>query len=193
MKKNIWSMIVCICLCFTMCMPAFAAETPTIVPSFQGNRDLGSVSEQDRDAIVSDDQQITSVPNSINYTRGNTHLFTMKTSSQGFQDMIPSDLIDKNKYFTQDDITKGSLKISGHMGSTDARCNHVEVGYALYNATSDTYKSVGYAFFNNNEYDAAYFTLFDQNVKYYGYAEKAGAGNYYITGELDFWDSDEYN
>ena len=170
MKKRIVSFVMCALMCCAMCVSAFAADNPVVVPSFQGNKYLGTSDDMESSLSVTDFRE-----SAANVLRGNSPLFRMDVK---FKDLV--------------DITKGSLKISGVLGSTSSLCKETEVGFALYNAANDTYDSVSRAYFDNNIYSEAYFTFFDINTKYYGYAEKVNSGNYYISGYLEFWDSDEY-
>lgn len=183
-KKRIVSFVMCALMCCAMCVSAFAADNPVVVPSFQGNKYLGTSDDMESSLSVTDFRE-----SAANVLRGNSPLFRMDVK---FKDLVGSNEQDDWKYFTSDDITKGSLKISGVLGSTSSLCKETEVGFALYNAANDTYDSVSRAYFDNNIYSEAYFTFFDINTKYYGYAEKVNSGNYYISGYLEFWDSDEY-
>ena len=40
-KKRIVSFVMCALMCCAMCVSAFAADNPVVVPSFQGNKYLG--------------------------------------------------------------------------------------------------------------------------------------------------------
>ena len=184
MKKRIVSFSLCMVMCCVMSISAFAKDNTAVVPSFQGNKELGTSADMEYSLSVSEFS-----PSAASILRGNSPLFRMDVE---FQNLVGSNAQDASKYFTMDDITKGSLKISGVLGSSSSLCKEVEVGYAVYNAATDTYRSLGWANFDNNIYGEAYCTAFDYNTKYYGYAQKVNPGSYYISGYLQFWDSDEY-
>ena len=182
MKKKLFALSLSLAMCMGLSVPAFATETSKTVPER-----VPSIYET---VTIPYSPDAINTPSNTPVMWSNTHLFTLSTDGgTGFKYILPTSDPD---YFYRSDITKGALKIEGTMGSTSSACSKVEVGYGLYSAITDTVTSVGKAYFKNNIYSEAYFTLFDYNTRYYGYASSMNPGQYVIKGTINFWNSDEY-
>ena len=98
MKKRIVSFVMCALMCCAMCVSAFAADNPVVVPSFQGNKYLGTSDDMESSLSVTDFRE-----SAANVLRGNSPLFRMDVK---FKDLVGSNEQDDWKYFTSDDISK---------------------------------------------------------------------------------------